>query len=1236
MATMNSGLGGASGYGENAFSTSTKFAGNNDDGSVQVDISSVFGSNGINYFGTNYTDIYINSNGLITFDGPQTGYSPSGVAGLSEPAIVPFWSDADINKGGDIYWDLDPTTGTVTITWLDVAPYSGSGSNSFQVVLTDNGNDDFDVELIYEDIQWSNGGYGVATAGITDGGAVDFELEGSGNNASVLNYDSSDFLGGDPAGTFTLSIEDGVPSIYSVDGTSGDDTLGLGFIDAAGDQITTGDDEIEAGDGNDSVDGDTGDDTIDGGTGDDTILSGSTYGGPVSWTTANNSANLTGTADQNYFSWTAENGSSATIRLSDSPGAGDGDGVADYIRVETTEQTGTLIVGDFDMGTDKIVLQEMYSSLTTTSGSGFETVTITYTNGNSQEFQIYSSDTFDVSQIFTTVEPTILLSDNDSLVGGNDADTFVIENGSGSDTIVGGEGGTDSDTVDFSSLTGAVTVTHTASETGTTTDGTDTLTFSEVESFILSDHNDSVTGSSDTSGMNVSAGTGDDTVVGGAGGDTILGEDGSDSIDGGDGDDVLTGGGGDDTLTGGDGDDLVSGGDGNDLLTTGLGQDTLLGGDGNDTLMNSAGDDSLVGGAGDDSIVASEGNDTLEGNAGNDTLIGGADNDRLSGGTGDDSMDGGDDADTFILEDSFGDDTIIGGEDGNDSDTIDASSLSDGVTVAFSGSEAGTFTQAGDTATFSQIEQFTLTDFDDILTGSSGLVAITVDGGDGNDTIRGGWGNDSLLGGTGDDLILGGSSSDWLEGGDGNDSLISNSGNDTMYGGAGDDYFQSGSGSNVAYGEAGNDRFNIGDNETLFGGNDADSFEAIFGMGSASVVGGEGGIDSDTIDLSGSSGSVTVSYTGDEAGSVTDGSDTLTFSQIENIFLTAFDDSLDGSADSLGMNIFADGGDDTISGGSGGDTIEGGTGDDAISGGAGNDIFTYAAGDGHDTITDFNTGNTGTISDGDSGNNDFIDLSGFYDNLAELYADLSDDNTLNQSNTTDTKGRLVDYTDNSEFGVGDALSFTGASADNTSFTQENTGVVCFTSGTAIRTPRGDILIDDLRVGDLVNTMDNGPQPIRWIGMRHIGSNDLTANETLRPVLIPRGFLGAERDLFVSRQHALLQRPDHLVRAIHLTGSNGVRIAHGKRAVTYIHLMFDAHQIIFAENTAAESFYPGPTALEMFESATRQEFLQEFPQFRKNIGCRVAITEAYGDMVRPLSKLRHPLDHWSKSKQIEIR
>jgi Ca2+-binding RTX toxin-like protein len=69
---------------------------------------------------------------------------------------------------------------------------------------------------------------------------------------------------------------------------------------------------------------------------------------------------------------------------------------------------------------------------------------------------------------------------------------------------------------------------------------------------------------------------------------------------------------------------------------------------------------------------------------------------------------------------------------------------------------------------------------------------------------------------------------------------------------------------------------------------------------------------------------------------------------------------------------------------------------------------TIGGGFGNDTITDFSAGTPGTIGDGDTANNDFVDLSALYENLSELYADQVDDGILNQSNMTDSKGRAVD------------------------------------------------------------------------------------------------------------------------------------------------------------------------------------------------------------------------------------
>jgi len=1433
---MNSGLGGPAGYGEHAFSTSLKVAGDNDDGAVGVDVTSVFGG-GIPFFGTTHTDIFINSNGAITFGSPETSFDQNGAGDFDVPALLPFYSDINIGDGGEIYWDLDPANGKITITWDSVAPYAGTGANSFQVVLSDLGNGEIGVAYVYGDIQWGDNDGDPAFAGLTDGDGTDYALEFSGNTTSMEGYAANDFETGDPVGTFSFTTTTGgVPDLLAVSGSGDDDVIALGFLDGAGNAVTSDGDLVDGVAGADSIDGDSGDDTLLGGSGNDTILSGSTGAGgvPPTWTAFGASAHVLGGIGQDYFRFTGGAGTSGTVSFSGAGGVDDEDGQADYLHVQSTADGINLTVNDFESGTDKIVLSDGFNVSSSSVNSGLATLIVTLDNGNQQTFSINYNvgSPFNSTLVFTTTLPgPTVISDNDLLSGGSGADTFEMSDHFGADTVVGGEEGSDDDVIDASQLSGDLVLDLQTNEAGTLTDGSDTLTFSEVENFVAGGGDDILDASADASGLGLSGGAGADTITGGLGADNIDGGSGADVVDAGAGNDTLFGGDGDDTLAGGDGDDLIDGGTGDDLLTTGLGQDTLVGGAGNDTLLNSDGDDSLVGGAGNDSIIATGGNDTLRGGSGDDTLDGGADDDLLIGGAGsdamvggtgddtflgdgidevtlsiggtfrngvnpeyevyadgllvftgevtwaqdgtgsfdpnaagafqdvvvtlpngapaaievrftndnepgdgpssgdrnlhldsitvgdttyqaetdatitgtsftgpqqvslftqdsavtfdttsaqsiagNDTMEGGADSDTFVYTDTFGHDQVTGGETGTDFDRIDLGAVTVGVTVTYTSNEAGTITAGADRIDFAQIEQVILTDQADAFDASTDTLGIGAVAGGGDDTLIGGDGGDTLAGGDGDDYIAGGAGDDLLTTGEGQDTLLGGAGNDTLMNSDGDDSLDGGAGDDSIVATGGEDtlRGGTGD-DTMAGGDDADTFIIEDGFGNDVITGGEGTTDPgdedfDRIDLSALSGPVTVTYTGDEAGTITDGTDTITFSEIEQIILTDQADAVDARADSVGVNIEGRGGHDTITGGDGDDVIDGGDADDSIEGGAGNDTimggasrdtimggaghdtlgggdaddiltggdgndtFVFEAGDGSDTITDFNFGNSGALGDGDTSNNDFIDLGSFYDNLVELRGDFDDDGVLNQSNDA-----TVDYSNNDDMQSGDGVRFAGA--ERSSFTADNTGVVCFTSGTALRTPRGDVLIDDLRVGDLVCTMDNGPQPVCWIGRRALGPADLAHSPHLRPVLIKQHVLGSARDLLVSGQHGMVIGGDrHLARAKHLAQTmGGIRIAQGKRQVTYIHLMFEAHQIIFAENIPSESFYPGPMALRMMGQAARTEVLALFPG-HTDMSLSNAVVCAYGHTARdflPKRDLRKYLSDQNISPELRF-
>ena len=598
------------------------------------------------------------------------------------------------------------------------------------------------------------------------------------------------------------------------------------------------------------------------------------------------------------------------------------------------------------------------------------------------------------------------------------------------------------------------------------------------------------------------------------------------------------------------------------ISATDAGNDTLDGGAGSDTIYGDGGNDSLSGGADNDSLSGGSGDDRIEGGTGHDTI---------AGGTGNDAMSGGDDADLFVMEDDFGTDKIAGGEGGKDYDVVTFDALSNGVSVTYTGEEAGTATEGPNSVSFTEIEKLVLTNSSDYVDASIGGVAV--DTGAGNDTIKVGDGAYNIDAGTGDDRIIreAGTTADdansVIDAGDGIDTYVAGSG-------LGADHTVDLAASRLDH--AGNDR------------GDLLNFENVALENSAASVKGDS-----------KDNTITARGTQDNSLSGGDGND-----------------SIDGGGGN--DNLHGDAGRDTLIGGDGNDTLDGGQGDDQLTGGDGDDVFVYSGG--HDTITDFNAGNTGPLDDNDTTNNDFIDLSGYYDKIFDLRADYEDNGILDQSNFETT-----DYTYNSKFEDG-SLKFIGVQAQH--FTYDNTGVVCFGKGTAIRTPRGDVLVEDLRVGDLVTTMDNGPQKIRWINTRSYDARQMQKGSHLHPVLIKRGTFGAERDLLVSQQHGVLvgQSGDSFARAKHLAdAAKGVRIAKGKKSVTYVHLMFDDHQVIFAENVPSESFYPGPMALSQMSKPHRAAFSKVLPALGTGRVSREEVAKIYGPTARVFLKKKQVLN-----------
>ncbi|MFV0294074.1 MAG: Hint domain-containing protein, partial [Paracoccus sp. (in: a-proteobacteria)] len=215
-------------------------------------------------------------------------------------------------------------------------------------------------------------------------------------------------------------------------------------------------------------------------------------------------------------------------------------------------------------------------------------------------------------------------------------------------------------------------------------------------------------------------------------------------------------------------------------------------------------------------------------------------------------------------------------------------------------------------------------------------------------------------------------------------------------------------------------------------------------------------------------------------------------------------------------DIFGGGGDDTLYGGDDYDLLFGGQGNDyldgegdrdELTGGAGFD--TFVAGD-QDTITDFNTAFGQNIHNDDQSDNDFVDLSGYYNttNLAEINTDrvaaglAPYDNPLEWLRADqDDDGVLNDLADK---GLTLTIQKDCLPVCGDDLTWDNTNVPCFSTDTLIRTASGEVRAGDLDVGMLVVTRDAGLQPVRWIGQRRLDANALWTTPKLRPIRICKG------------------------------------------------------------------------------------------------------------------------------------
>ena len=378
---------------------------------------------------------------------------------------------------------------------------------------------------------------------------------------------------------------------------------------------------------------------------------------------------------------------------------------------------------------------------------------------------------------------------------------------------------------------------------------------------------------------------------------------------------------------------------------------------GTDTFVSSI--ESVFGSRFDDTIIGNGGDNRIDGFRGNDLLIGGAGNDSYR----------------HDLRD--GDDTIVDTAGDFDMLRIDFDQVAFDAQRSADGNDLVISTSVGDTVTVvGQFDEQELEFLQDTSTrGGRFLVAIAQ-----NPAAESDFSTDLLVGTAASDTIATTGGFDYLFGGGGDDTLVSSSiEGSRMTGGEGND--------TVVGDASGNDEISFLDHATgavitfdgsgsgaaVFAGGETDTFQNIFQVygsqgddtitstGSGfSYLEGSGG--DDTLIGSGSSdtigfftSSVAVSFTLSATGAgVFDGGEALgidTYSGIERVAGTRFNDRLEGNDLDNRLTGFqgddiliGNGGADRLDGRDGQDLLEGGNGDDTLLGGNGNDELQGGAG----------------------------------------------------------------------------------------------------------------------------------------------------------------------------------------------------------------------------------------------------------------------------------------------------